>query len=197
VRWTRQSLRGFLASADSNMPELKTLYTLCYPRLSDADRRLIEEFRREHDIPFRDVVAPHFTMVFGCSDVPLSIYLEHVNTVARSQRDIHFSCRYAMVGSDDENEYYYVFLTPDEGYSEISKLHDKLYRGPLAAYLRLDIPYVPHIAIATIPDAVRIKELCDALNSASLAIHGRIEDITVGTYDGTKITDLESFPCLK
>ncbi len=177
------------------MSEVQTLYTLCYPRLVDADRQFINEFRREHDLPFRDVVAPHFTMVFGCKDVPLAIYREHVAAIARSQSAIAFSCRYAMVGNDDDNDNYYVFLTPDEGFAEISRLHDKLYRGPLAPFLRLDIPYVPHIGIATIPDAARIKVLCDKLNAMPITIHGQINAITLCSYDGSKITDLESFPC--
>lgn len=174
---------------------MATLYTLCYPTLTSEDRRFIDDFRREHDVPFRDVVAPHLTLVFGCDEVPELTYREHVRAVAQSQRVIRFSCRYAMVGNDDSNESYYVFLVPDEGYSEISRLHDRLYRGVLAPYLRLDIPYVPHIGIATIADPRRIKTLCDELNSTGVAIHGQIEAMSVCSYDGTKITDLETFRC--
>jgi 2'-5' RNA ligase len=178
------------------MSEMPTLFTLCYPHIADADREFIDGFRREHDLPFRDVVAPHFTMVFGCSDVPLSLYRRHVATVARSQSVISFSCRYAMIFNVATNDNYSVFLVPDEGYSEISKLHDKFYRGPLAPHLRLDLPYIPHITIATIPDAARIKALCDKLNAAGITIHGQIDAITLCSYDGSKITDLESFSCL-
>lgn len=174
---------------------MKTLFTLCYPGLTEADRLFIDEFRREHDIPFRDVVAPHFTMVFGCSDIPFEAYRNHVVEVAHSQAVINFSLRYAMLGNDDSNSNYYVFLVPDEGYSGISKLHDKLYQGPLACALRLDIPYIPHIGIATIPDAVRVKALCDQLNTTGIDIQGQINEITVSSYDGSKITDLESFRC--
>jgi 2'-5' RNA ligase superfamily len=177
------------------MSKLQTLFTLCYPSITEADRLFIDEFRREHDIPFRDVVAPHFTMVFGCSDVPITAYREHVVEVAHSQAVINFSLRYAMLGNDDSNSNYYVFLVPDEGYSGISKLHDNLYQGPLASALRLDIPYIPHIGIATIPDAVRVKALCDQLNTKGINIHGQINAITVSSYNGSKITDLESFPC--
>ena len=175
--------------------ETPALYTLCYPQLSDADRRFIDEYRYAHDIPYRSVVGPHFTMIFGCREVPLAVYREHVAGVARSQRPIAFSCRYAMLHDDDENDNYYVFLVPDEGYGELSLLHDKLYRGPLAPFLRLDIPYVPHIGIATMADASRVKALCDALNAKGVEIHGRIDALTICAYDGSTITDVESFPC--
>jgi hypothetical protein len=175
--------------------KMKTLYSLCYPGFTNADRQFIDEFRREHDIPFRDVVAPHFTMAFGCEDVPYQTYSQHVAEIARSQNSINFSCRYAMLHNDDSNDNYYVFLVPDDGYGEISKLHDKLYQGLLSPYLRLDIPYVPHIGIATIPNASRIKSLCDELNSTGIEICGQINSITVSEYDGSKITDLETYPC--
>lgn len=171
------------------------LYTLCYPKLISEDRRFIDEYRREHDIPFRDVVAPHFTMAFGCGEVPESVYREHVRAVAQSQGVIRFTCRYAMLTNDDSNDNYYVFLVPDEGYSEVSKLHDQLYRGILAPHLRLNIPYVPHIGIATLSDAPRIKALCDELNSIGVSISGEIDTISVCSYDGSKITDLETFQC--
>lgn len=159
------------------------------------DRLFIDEYRREHDIPFRDVVAPHFTMVFGCADVPESAYRDHIRAVARSQRVIRFICRYAMLANDDSNGNYYVFLVPDEGYSQVSKLHDQLYRGILAPYLRLNIPYVPHIGIATIADAPRIKALCDELNATGVSISGEINTMSVCSYDGSRITDLETFQC--
>jgi len=51
-------------------------------------------------------------------------YIDHVKQQARRQAPIRFVCRYAMVGRDDINfEEFYVFLVPDEGFSEISKLH--------------------------------------------------------------------------
>ena len=42
---------------------MRKLYTLAYPQLDEADAHFIRQFRHEHDIPYRDVVAPHFTMV--------------------------------------------------------------------------------------------------------------------------------------
>ena len=134
-------------------------------------------------------------MVFSCSAVPEFAYSEHVRSVAQSQGPIRFFCRYAMVCNDASNDNYYAFLVPDEGYGQISKLHDRLYRGILKQHLRLDIPYVPHIAIATNNDAQRIKALCDELNSDGVAIQGQIDAMTVCSYDGSKITDLETLQC--
>tara|TARA_R110002049_G_scaffold61475_5_gene163808 strand:+ start:2304 stop:2828 length:525 start_codon:yes stop_codon:yes gene_type:complete len=167
------------------------LYTLCYPTLSDDDHEFVRSFRREHDLPFRDVVEHHFTIVFGISDIPMQNYAEHVRTKLLDQRNIDFVCRYAMLGDDAESDDFYVFLTPDEGLSDICRVHDKLYTGEFEKFHRVEIPYIPHIGIATMPDAGKIQSLCDELNAGSFSIAGKLESATICEYDGTKVVDLE------
>ncbi|MEZ5572279.1 MAG: hypothetical protein R3E64_09660 [Halioglobus sp.] len=167
------------------------LYTLCYPTLSDKDNEFIRSFRREYDLPFRDVVEHHFTIVFGISDIPMEKYVEHVTTNLQGQRKIKFVCRYAALGDDSETDDFYVFLTPDEGLSDICRLHDKLYTGEFKRFHRVEIPYIPHIGIATMADARKIQSLCDDLNSDSFIIAGAIESATICEYDGKKVVDLK------
>ncbi|MBL4598108.1 MAG: hypothetical protein JKX93_03970 [Rhizobiaceae bacterium] len=93
----------------------RTLYTLACPTLASADRETIESFRRKHDLPFRDVVTAHFTMVFGRRGFDESRYIDHIKEIATAFKPINFVCRYAMLGVDDENNCGYVFLVPDEG----------------------------------------------------------------------------------
>jgi 2'-5' RNA ligase len=170
-----------------------TLYTLAYPTLSEADMRFIEHFHRQHDVRYRDVVAPHFTMVFGCSAVAAVEYSKHVAAVARATPRISFSCRYAMVGADDQDETAYVFLVPDEGYSQLSLLHDRLYTGVLAPHLRFDIPFMPHITIGTLGERKTAKQLCDALNEQGIAVHGSVDALTVGALENGKVKNVASF----
>jgi hypothetical protein len=172
---------------------VRKLYTLAYPSLSDADLKFIQEFRDQHDARYRDVVAPHFTMVFACTSIGEDEYLEHVEGVARRCTFVEFHCRYAMVGADDHDETAYVFLVPDEGYGAVSLLHDQLYTRVLAPYLRLDIPYIPHITIGTLDDRAAAKRLCDDLNNRPVTISGSIDALTVGALDDNKIRNLASF----
>jgi hypothetical protein len=80
---------------------------------------------------------------------------------------------------------------PDEGYSEIVKLHDKLYDGPLAPELRLDIPFIPHIGIGNAIDPFACKKLADELNRKAFEIDGRIETLDVTWYEENKVETLE------
>jgi len=131
--------------------------------------------------------------VFPVRDVDEATFVAHVGHIAESSAAIRFVCRYAMVHNDVFSDNYYVFLVPDEGLSEIALLHDALYTKVLASKLRLDLPFIPHIGIATMKDVTRCKELADELNTAHLSFAGSIEEITVVEYDSKIVTDARHF----
>jgi 2'-5' RNA ligase len=98
-------------------------------------------------------------MVFQIHDLSRPTFCEHVARIAATSVAFSFTCRYAMVHDDDSSDDYYVFLVPDEGFSKFSLLHDALHTEAVASRLRLDIPYVPHIGIATLKDPHQCRSL--------------------------------------
>jgi 2'-5' RNA ligase len=168
-------------------------YTVGYPSLLPEDADWIREFRASYELPYRDVIDAHFTLVFGCEKVAEAEYLEHVAAVAARFAPVEFCCRYAMLGADAEGETAYVFLVPDEGHGRISWLHDELYRGPLSPYLRLDIEFTPHITIGTLAAREEAKRLCDDLNRSELAVAGRLDAVTLGKVAGGRFQDISTF----
>lgn len=170
---------------------MKKILTLAYPRLSGPDAEFIEAFRQQHDGQHR-LAKAHFTMAFGSAGIDEHAYLKHVEETARAARPIAFACRYAMLAGDAAQAYAY--LVPDEGYSQLSRLHDALYRQLLAPTLRLDLPYVPHIAVASSSNRALMKSLCDELNQGNLEIRGSVERLTVAALENSVLTDLVSYP---
>jgi len=170
-----------------------SLLALCYPKSRAEDQRFIDRVRLRHDHAYREVVRPHFTMVFQVRDLIESTFSAHVAHVAETSAPIRFVCRYAMVHNDVSSDDYYVFLVPDQGFSELALLHDALYTEVLAPRLRLDVPYVPHIGVATLKDPHRCKELADELNGQGLSIDGSVEEISVVKYNGQTVIDLHHF----
>lgn len=168
---------------------MRTLYTVSFPEIAAADSAFIEDLRRRYDLPNSDIVAAHFTLVFGVQDATDDEYIGHVRAAAASSAAIPFTCRYAMLGADAVGDAAHVFLVPDEGYSAISLLHDRLHAGPLERLLRLDIPYVPRITIATLRDRKQAKQLCDQLNRAGLSITGTLRFLTVGSMHERKFAN--------
>ena len=160
---------------------MERLFTLAYPELEREDAERWAAFRAAHSPAARFDVAPHFTLAFGCAEVPRADYEAHVARVAASTRPVSFVCRYAMLGADDEDDRAYVFLVPDEGFAAVSRLHDELYTGPLAPHLRLDLPYVPHITIGVLSDRQHAKDLCDQLNAIGVCAPGALRSLQVAT----------------
>jgi 2'-5' RNA ligase len=71
------------------------LLCLAYPQLSDADAKLISDFRSEHDKRYVDVVDAHWTMIFpGSSEEIHQDDLErHIQAIANDSAPVDFTCR--------------------------------------------------------------------------------------------------------
>lgn len=172
----------------------RDLYTVAFPTLPAAAERFIDDFRADHDSSRRDLVAPHFTLVFACREVPLEVYTRHVEAVAQSIPPIDFECRIALPAAGAPGGSAHVFLVPTIGHAGIVELHDRLYEGPLRAALRADLPYVPHITVATTPDIGLAKALCDALNHLGVEVEGRVDHVAVGTVEDGRFVVLSRHP---
>jgi 2'-5' RNA ligase len=171
-----------------------SLVALSYPRVPEEHQKFMDEVRNRHDRKYKDIVRPHFSLVFSVPDIPETAFLAHVAAIAAKHEPIPFVCRYAMTHDDRANDDWYVFLVPDEGFSAIARLHDELYTGILAPHLLLDRPYIPHIGVATNRDNLACKRLADELNSGALLVSGAIDAITISEYDGTAVRDLRQVP---
>jgi 2'-5' RNA ligase len=171
------------------------LLCLAYPQLSQNDTKLIRDFRMKHDQKYVDVVDAHWTMIFpgSCEAITQDDLQTHIRSVAQQNAPINSTCRYALVYDDDESDDYYIFLVPDEGFSAISLLHDKLYSDFMRPALRLDIPYVPHIGIATSKDRNHLYNLATEWNSKQFEIKSSIDELTLCSYDGKAVTNIQSF----
>ncbi len=94
---------------------------------------------------------------------------------------------------DDSNDNYYIFLVPDEGFSGISQLHDALYTDFMRTKLRLDIPFIPHIGIATHKDRDHLYALAQEWNAERHEIRGVIDSLSLCSYDDSKVDDIQTF----
>lgn len=167
------------------------LAVVSHPTLSDDDLAWIQSVRREHDHLYFDVVDPHFTLVFPTDEVSETTLIEHVRRHAARSSSFDVALRCAILGDPDFQEYAHAFLVPDEGFSDVVRLHDRLYTGPLADELRLDIPFIPHVGAASVPTPEACKAIVDDLNAQEFEIHGRVETMSVVGYDGETVWAIE------
>ena len=167
------------------------LVVVNYPTLAEEDFGWIQTIREVHDRLYYHVVDPHFTLVFPTDGLTSDNLLSHVQEHADSFEPFEFVLRCVILGDADFEGHAHAFLVPDEGFSNIVKLHDRLYTGPLRGEQRLDLPFIPHIGIANAPKLESCKETVDTLNAKGFEIRGRVESVNVIGYDGRKVWDIE------
>lgn len=167
-----------------------SLQVIAYPQLNDADVQRIQDCRRLHNRLYH-VIAPHFTLVFAVNDISREDFIAEVKKQLQGATAIDFTIRCAMVVPDAISGWYDAMLVPDEGFSLIQQLHDRLYSGLLASHLRLDIPYIPHMSIADKADAQEVKQICDEWNNINCEIKGRISELEIIEYKNPVLNTVE------
>jgi len=167
------------------------LAVVSYPKLSAKDFDWIQALRKSHDKLYLEVIEPHFTIVFPEASIDQAEFINHLKQKSIGVRSFSAIMRCSVLVKDEFSEYTHVFLVPDEGYSNIVKLHDHLYTGPLTESLRLDIPYIPHLGIANSLDSNICKALVDHLNAENFEIKGIIESMDVIWYENNQVKNLE------
>jgi hypothetical protein len=116
---------------------------LYYPTFDRKTGENIEAFRRKYD-PFADSWKPHLPFIFPvpCNEIEEEKFTEHVETVLKSWKPLPIH-----IGGFTKSWDHLLLLLLREGNEKVIALHDELYTGILAPYLRRDIEYIPHIGI--------------------------------------------------
>jgi 2'-5' RNA ligase len=110
-----------------------------YPVLNNTQ---IEAFRRKYD-PRVGLIAPHLTLMFPLPvSVGEDILIHHIKSVLTRWKPFPIHLEGVLLAPDN-----YLYLLVQEGKDSLAHLHDELYTGLLASYLRTDIPFVPHLTL--------------------------------------------------
>jgi 2'-5' RNA ligase len=168
-------------------------FVISYPELQTDDLEFIQSIRREHD-PQYPLVKPHFTLVFAFTAPELADVIDHIAEIARAHPPFGFHLRRAATVLDSVSDATHVFLIPEKGNAELVELHDALYTGMLARFLRSDLPYIPHITVAAkaIPD--RAGRLAEMINARGVSIPGLISSLSLVERNDEGLKTIHSFP---
>jgi hypothetical protein len=165
------------------------LHVVAYPNLITADYVLVQQCREQYNSLFR-IIEPHFTLVFSVPDMPAEEFISEVQKQTSRVRAIPFCFRCVTINKDSFSPNYDAFLVPDEGHSDIMKLHDRLYSGALALHHRMDISYIPHLSIANSTDPRLIKGVVDDWNAKSFEIRGTLDTLDIINYENRQVISL-------
>jgi 2'-5' RNA ligase len=166
---------------------------LAYPTLAQQDFEWIQAIRHTQDRLF-EAVEPHFTIVFPTEKLSAAELTDHTESTTRGQSRIVFALTNALVVEEDSKALFRAFLVPSIGRQEITALHDLMYTGALATELRLDLPFIPHISIATNKHRGIVQQIVEDINNQAININGVIEALMVSSYDGIRVKDIKRVP---
>ena len=165
---------------------------ISYPKISKIDFDFVQNYRKVNDPKYFSMVDPHITFVFPIPNFSESEFIDEVARQSAGTAKFDFTIRCAMINQDASGEFFHEFLVPDEGYSHIVKLHDKLYSGKFFDNLRFDIDFIPHIGIGNSENVLTCKKNIDDLNSQSLIIEGSVQVLDIVKYENDKIETVET-----
>ncbi len=157
---------------------------ISYPKFIPNEGEMIPVTRSIYPKFIYPKLAPHFTFVFPQASVPQKQLITHVQTIAANHAPIPFVIRRVEAVADKLSQNHYLFLVPNEGSDEVIQFHDHLYSGVLAAELRHDIPFIPHITLGHTADSVYCKTAADAINEQPFKVGGLIETLDVVEVQG-------------
>ena len=168
-----------------------TYLVLAYPKLKPTDYDWVQNYRKDNDTRYFSIVEPHITLVFAIDGVKQDEFVTEVKRQVHGFKPFEFEIKVATINQDESGEYFHEFLVPDKGYSDIVKLHDRLYSDEFASSLRYDIDFIPHIGIGNSNNAKHSKERIDELNSQDIFITGTVEAIDIVSFENGVIATID------
>lgn len=162
-----------------------------YPKLRSNDYEIIQNFRKLHDELYYTIAEPHISFVFPIYEIEKETFFDEVIEKSQGAKKINFEIKCTTVNKDAVLDYYHLLLVPDKGFSDVVKLHDRLYSGIFFNYLRLDIDFIPHMGIANSKDKYKVKRWSDEWNQKEFIIKGTIDSLTIVDLTNNILKDLE------
>src|SRR5262245_61345806 len=173
------------------MPKLAVL---AYPDLEADDRAWIESIRALRD-PQASLLPAHITLAFP-TELATAEAVSEVSCVANRSQSITFTLRWARAVRDAFGTGGHVFLVPDEGFNQITALHDDLYLGIFASSKRADITFLPHVTVGANPYFAACESIAREMTPLTRLVHGRISRVSLVEITAAAVETIKEFRLL-
>lgn len=169
------------------------IYVLAYPQFEPSVAERIRRFRTENEPARAELVPPHVTLVFGLMNIRLHGFLAHCEAVASRSSQFEVSFVSEEIAHDPFEKTHKLLLVSSTGSSQLAALHDQLYEGVQRAERKVDIPYRPHMTIATNPDRTIIGRL-ETSFLGGFPLLGTIQALEVVKLENGRLHHLRTTP---
>ncbi|RKT34723.1 2'-5' RNA ligase superfamily protein [Roseovarius halotolerans] len=169
------------------------IYVLAYPQFEPSVAERIRRFRTENEPSRAKLVPPHVTLVFGLMNIHPHEFLAHCETIAGRSSQFEVSFVSEEITHDPFEKTHKLLLVSSTGSSQLAALHDQLYEGVQKAERKDDIPYRPHMTVATNTDRTIIKNL-DTSSLGGFPLLGTIRALEVVKLENGRLHHLRTIP---
>lgn len=149
------------------------IYVLGYPEFEPRLAWQLDRFRSVHEPERAKLVPPHITLVFGLKRADPKDVLTICERVSRKIPEFSIELAHSEVVYDPFEKTHKLILVCGQGKERLTALHNQLYEGPHRTELQLEIPYQPHMTVATHANRSVVEQL-DAADIGPLPISGTI-----------------------
>ena len=138
------------------------------------------------------MLDPHFTLVFPLEAPPADVVNE-ARGAASDAAGFPVTLRSVRAVRDVFGAGGHVFLVPGQGAKEIAALNARLPAASSAGN-HADIPYVPHITVASHTDFSDCETLAASLAADQRDMNGTVEALTVVEIVGARVAIVANLP---
>lgn len=159
---------------------IRKLLVFALPNMLDANKHSLQNVYEKSKPPGNVIIGPHFTLLTITDNFSKNELSELLRSNLQGQNEISFCLRTALfMPPINQYESWYAFLIPDEGFSELCKLHRQIHKGKLRSALDLNFPFIPHITVGSFADKDSCVQLVNEINALPVEIFGSIETLTL------------------
>jgi hypothetical protein len=149
------------------------------------------------DLQFNDKgFGVHVTLMFKMREgLTVEQWDAHMANVLSTYEPFFMAFRCAITMpdlTDSKDQRYHVFLVPDEGFSNVVKLHNSLYTGELVAKLVHDVPYIPHILLGYHDEAAYCNQVVDFVNKKGTIV-GKVSTVKLFQDSGEGMQEIKTY----
>ncbi len=170
------------------------LYALLYPRLAPPDAAAVDRLRARFEPERARLVRPHVTLVFGVTAVGEGDLAGLCRSAAARQRPFALGLAGAEGFRDPVDGRHKVVLIVREGAEEVTALHEALYAGPHRGSLRRDIPFRPHLTVATCDTAEEARDALAEAAKLAYPIGGDVDAVVLERLTDGELRTSGTFP---
>ncbi|MFK7871180.1 MAG: 2'-5' RNA ligase family protein [Roseobacter sp.] len=169
------------------------IYVLAVPQFDAAQSGRVESFRALHEPARARLVPAHLTLAFSLSRTPATEVIEQCQKLAADTPEFKVAFSRAETEFDKYEHTYKLLLTTSTGSALVKQLHRSLYDAFPLEEFDANLPYRPHMTVATHPKR-KVIEALDISQLGRFPFFGRVKSLNVVSVSRGRVLQIGQHP---